>query len=386
MQEMAATAARRRGIVSYDAATDVLTLTAWVVSHLENEMRKVLLASAALLGGTVSLAYAQAPTVAVAPAPSQGQLVAPYGASGSTNTNNNAWGIANTPTGSAAAGPLSTIRAPYVYATPVPGTLVIRLNGRVEADVAANFTSVDVGRNANGAPNGYKLNPVGVATDIRLYFGADGMAANGLRYGGAIELWQNFYGGTAESAATTASVSGSGYASAQTVYVRKAFTYLASDQAGVLRVGGADGIIGLMDPCIFSSQCWDAGMGTLNGGASTAISPQGAFGIPWVFASQAGAEYATQKIVYLSPQFSGFDLGVNYVPSRDGNAFGTAPGPARYRLACAIRPARSASPSHRATTRPDGSTWSALRCVLSIRLARSTSRRTVSMRPRAGRS
>jgi len=289
-------------------------------------MRKVLLASAALLGGSVSLAHAQAPAIAAAPAPSQGQLVAPYGASGSINTNNNAWGIANTPTGSTAAGPLSTIRAPYVYATPAPGTLVIRLNGRVEADVAADFTSVDVGRNANGTPNGYKLNPVGVATDIRLYFGADGMASNGLRYGGAIEMWQNFYGGTADSVTTAASVSGSGYSSAQTVFVRKEFAYLATDQAGVVRIGGADGIIGLMDPCIFSSQCWDAGMGTLNGGASTAIAPQGAFGIPWVFSSQSGAEYATQKIVYLSPQFSGFDLGVNYVPARSGNAFADGAG------------------------------------------------------------
>jgi hypothetical protein len=288
-------------------------------------MRKVLLAGTALLGGTVSFACAQTPSVSAAANPTQGQLIAPYGAGGATNNNNNAWGIANTPTGSTAAGPLSTIRAPYINATPTPGTIVIRLNGRVEADVAANFTNMDVGRNAEGIPNGYKLNPVGVASDIRLYFGADGMAANGLRYGGAVELWQNFYGGTADSVATASSVSGSANSSAQTVFVRKAFTYLASDQAGILRIGGADGIIGLMDPCIFSSQCWDAGMGTLNGGASTAIAPQGAMGIPWVFASQAGAEYATQKIVYLSPQFSGFDFGVNYVPSR-GNAFSDGAG------------------------------------------------------------
>jgi predicted porin len=44
-------------------------------------------------------------------------------------------------------------------------------------------------------------------------------------------------------------------------------------------------------------------------------------GIPWVFSSQSGAEYATDKIVYLSPQVYGFDFGVNYVPSK-GNLFG----------------------------------------------------------------
>src|SRR5580704_444983 len=108
--------------------------TASVARHQENEMRKVLLASVALLTGASSLAYAQAPAN-----PLQGQLAAPYGAGGNTSNNNNAWGIANTPTGSAAAGPLSTIRAPNTYAVPTPGTLVIHMNGRVEADVGANF-------------------------------------------------------------------------------------------------------------------------------------------------------------------------------------------------------------------------------------------------------
>ena len=61
-------------------------------------MRKILLASAAMLGGIATLGHAQIA------APSQGQLVAPYGAGPATNNNNNAWGIANTPSGSAAAG------------------------------------------------------------------------------------------------------------------------------------------------------------------------------------------------------------------------------------------------------------------------------------------
>ena len=62
-------------------------------------------------------------------------MAAPYGAGPAANNNNNAWGIANTPTGCAAAGPLSTIYAPNVDAVPAPGTVVIRLNGRVEVDV-----------------------------------------------------------------------------------------------------------------------------------------------------------------------------------------------------------------------------------------------------------
>ena len=100
-------------------------------------MRKLLMASAAILGATGTLAHAQAPVPAPAVAPaSQGQYAGPYGAGPAANNNNNAWGVANTPTGSAAAGGLSgSIYSPNVNAVPAPGTVVIRLNGRVEVDV-----------------------------------------------------------------------------------------------------------------------------------------------------------------------------------------------------------------------------------------------------------
>jgi hypothetical protein len=157
-------------------------------------MRKLLMASAAILGASGGLAVAQTAN------PSQGQLAAPYGAGPAANNNNNAWGTANTPTGSAAAGPLSTIYAPNVDAVPAPGTIVIRLNGRVEIDMTANFTSVDKGITATGAPNGFKLNPVGIASYVRLYPGFDGVASNGLRYGAAVEIRTNFSGANANGA------------------------------------------------------------------------------------------------------------------------------------------------------------------------------------------
>jgi hypothetical protein len=83
-------------------------------------MRTLLLTGAVLFSGT-AVAQKQVPSN-----PSQGQLVAPYGAGPATNNNNNAWGIANTPSGSNAAGPFSTIYAPNVIAPPTPGTIVIR--------------------------------------------------------------------------------------------------------------------------------------------------------------------------------------------------------------------------------------------------------------------
>jgi predicted porin len=279
---------------------------------METEMRKHLLASVALLGATVGLAHAQAPA-----SPSQGQLVAPYGAGPASNNNNNAWGIANTPSGSAAAGPLSTIYPPNTIAVPAPGTIVIRLNGRVEADVSANFTSVDRSVSATGAPTGFKVNPVGVSSYMRLYPGFDGTAANGVRYGAAIELRENFPSGTVSGPGTngTTAAGPSATSSGETVFVRRAFTYLASDKVGLVRIGQADGVLGLFDNCIFTSQCWDAGITDVNGGVSQTTGPQGALGVPFVWLDGSGAEYGNNKIVYLSPQFFGFDFGVQYAPN-----------------------------------------------------------------------
>ena len=282
-------------------------------------MRKLLLATAALLIGPVTLGHAQTPAN-----PSQGQLAAPFGAGPATNNNNNAWGVANTPTGSKDAGALSTMYAPNTYKVPQPGTVVIHLNGRVDVELSANYTSVDTGRTATGAPNGFKLNPLGISAYARLYPGFDGLAANGLRYGASVELRENFGAADRAFANTTtggAANSPSANSSAQTIFVRRVFGYLASDTAGLVRVGQGDGVLGLFDNCIFTSQCWDAGISTItaSGGFQTQA-PGGASSVPFPWLSQAGAEYANSKIVYLSPQYFGFDFGVQYAPNQ-GNSF-----------------------------------------------------------------
>lgn len=289
-------------------------------------MRKLLMASAAILGASGGVAIAQ--KVAN---PNQGQLAAPYGAGPAANNNNNAWGTANTPTGSAAAGPLSTIYAPNVIAVPAPGTVVIRLNGRVEVDVTANYTSLDRGVTGTGAPNGYKVNPVGVSSYMRLYPGFDGLAANGLRYGAAVELRENVAGGTANGSTFANGTTGPGTTSGtatspstnssnETVFVRRAFTYLASDRAGIIRLGQTDGVISLFDNCIFTTQCWDAGTGNFNGGEPLQGIGVGGDTPPFVWLSQAGAEYSNSKVVYLTPQLFGFDFGVQYAPNQ-GSSF-----------------------------------------------------------------
>jgi hypothetical protein len=285
-------------------------------------MLRTLLVSATIIGGTSAAGFAQAPAN-----PLQGQLSAPFGTGPATNNNNNAWGIANTPSGSGRAGQLSTVYPPNTIAVPAPGTVVIRLNGRVEVDITGNQTSADRGLNASGKPNGYKLNPVGIGSFMRIYPGFDGVAANGLRYGATVEIRENFgaaTGGTTNGGAVGGNNSPSANSSAQTLFVRRAFSYLASDRAGLVRLGQGDGVIGLFDNCIFTSQCWDAGLGGLDAGASQETSASGV-NPPFVWLSQTGAEYANSKIVYLSPQYYGFDFGLQYAPNQ-GNSFTNSSG------------------------------------------------------------
>src|SRR5258708_7570000 len=141
-------------------------------------MRKTLLASAAILG-TAGGAWAQ---MEATPGiyQSQGMMAMPWAGGPSPNNNNNARGTA----------------VPGGTKIPTPGTVVIRLNARVYAEVDASWSSLSQlppGALGTGTP-GFKLNPVGIAYYARLYPGMDGMATNGLRYGAAIELRHNVMG------------------------------------------------------------------------------------------------------------------------------------------------------------------------------------------------
>jgi len=268
-----------------------------------------MLASAAILGATSGVASAQTPVPAGANMmvqQSQGQIALPWAQGGGTsNNNNNSYGQPNSYVGQAAF---------PKNAVPTPGTVVIRLNGRVEVDMMAQWSP-------NNETFGNKTNPISFGSYMRLYPGVDGMAANGLRYGASIELRENFPGrpGSSTPALSPTAPSPSDYSSGQTVYVRRAFTYLASDNVGIVRFGQTDGVVGLFDPGIFYGSGWDAGLGNINGGPLLGLGVSGA-AVPYVFMAGSGTEYGNNKIVYMTPQFFGFDFGVQYAPSM-GNSF-----------------------------------------------------------------
>ena len=331
-------------------------------------MRRTLLASAAILGATGGLAFAQ-----LAPNPTQGQYVAPLLGGPAANNNLNTFGTA----------------VPGAAVAPTPGSVVIRLNGKVYADFDISYatgmqTPAHTIVPATGAASnaaGYKLNPIGVASYFRLYPGIDGMATNGLRYGAGVEIRENFEGGNnfgVSSASTftpatgTASASvatlttlpsgtatsgtaanASGVSSSQTLFVRRAFVYLGADQIGIIRLGQADGLPGIYDATgIFTVGSWDGGIGNLNNSGVQASTPY-EYLISWPFLSGNGTEYANNKIVYLSPSFFGIDVGLEYSPSQ-GNSLANSATNDPY----AIGPCNTASANcESVTSGTDTSRW-----------------------------
>ena len=210
-------------------------------------MRKFLLASVATLGtaGLTGAAYAQAPGTPIPQNPVQGGFVTAPLASPPVGANNN-----NNRQAPALPGPA---------ANPTPGTVVVHFNGfvvsefetawtstdsRIAAPVTFNQASTSPPSAANvlvgNIPGGsVKLMPQQISSYARLFAGVDGMAANGLRYGAGMEIRQNFIGQYSNNGSSGAS----GYSSYETLFVRRAFTYVAGEQWGIFRLGQADGLI-----------------------------------------------------------------------------------------------------------------------------------------------
>lgn len=156
-----------------------------------------------------------------------------------------------------------------------------------------------------------------MSTWMRLYGGADGMTANGLRYGGSWEVRTNLSGASLTPPINAPTSQAGATTNLQTLFVRRAFVYAGTDDLGIIRFGMADGLISLFDSGRTTLQGYSP-TGNLNGSdLQTAVG--GSSVIPWAFLSGSGDEYSTQKIVYLSPNFSGFDFGLQYSPAA-GNA------------------------------------------------------------------
>lgn len=204
-------------------------------------------------------------------------------------------------------------------AAPTPGTVVVRLNGRFRFFAAAIFDK-DVENNAAGtgfsgtvnpvtglgtATGGNKLATYGFGEYARLYPGFDGVAANGLKYGASLEIRQDNNSGAGGGTFGSISVQNRARSS---LYLRREWGYIGTNEIGIFRLGATDQPTSLFLTGNFENFNDGGWNGDVPGLVAAPAAPL------WPF-SDTGSYYTTNKIVYLSPQLFGFDLGASYEPS-----------------------------------------------------------------------
>lgn len=183
-----------------------------------------------------------------------------------------------------------------VKPTVEPGKVVVRLDTAVL--FLAGFS--DDSNNSRKVGQPFKSQQYGLDGYVRLYSTLDAMTTNGIKYGAAVEIRTNQAG--------AATGNSSGNSGAQTFYIRRGYGYIGTDQMGTIRFGQIDGPLGLLK----TGDMQGFADGGVNGDAPDFIRSFYA----WQFPFSVGNEYATNKIIYLSPNFAGFDFGLSFAPTQ----------------------------------------------------------------------
>jgi hypothetical protein len=194
-------------------------------------------------------------------------------------------------------------------ANPTPGQVIVRLNGRFRF-YAGMFDDQDLNRTAVSGTTvtQNKQANYGFTEYTRLYPGFDGMTAGGIKYGASVEIRQD--DSAAPGGGDAGSVSGADVYRGG-LYVRREWGYIGTADLGTLRFGTIDDVSSLYLTGVlenFNDGGWNGDV--RYGLASNAQ-------LRWPFPDD-GSEYATNKIVYLSPSFAGFDFGASFEPSSAG--------------------------------------------------------------------
>jgi predicted porin len=174
----------------------------------------------------------------------------------------------------------------------------VRVGGYLQTTVVISDDNLD---GATGAPTGVNArggqsrSSTDFRNEVEIHVFVTGKAANGLSYGAVVELQNDAVGGG----------SGSG------VDLDEAYMFVSSPTLGTIRFGEEDSAASILQvraPAITgfgADGAWDVAiLGTANGTG----------GNPSILTGINDGSDAT-KIVYLSPQFFGFDFGASYAPN-----------------------------------------------------------------------
>ena len=249
-------------------------------------MRKLLMASVAVLGA--SLGIAQAAEVAV---------VNPSLPVGTPS--------ASTPPGPALSGfgykqtPLAGL---------APGEIVVRMELQLNLYFASGWDQTSL-----GSVRGDKVQPYGILGYPRFYFGFDAEATNGLLYGTYFQIRDS--NSSAAGSGTAGSAGASGATTQNTLFWRNEYGYIGTAQLGIVRIGASAGPMGALLTGTFDDIATGGWNGDINDWANGASYGLQGSAPNWPF-YDIGNEYTTTKIVYISPKFFGMlDGGFSYEPS-----------------------------------------------------------------------
>ena len=181
--------------------------------------------------------------------------------------------------------------------TAAPGSVSVRLNGRVNWYAGVEGSTLD-----NNTSTGVKTSTTSFLGYLRLYPGFDGVAANGLHYGAAAEI----------------RINGGQSASSQTLYVHQAYGYLGLPQLGQISFGQENGPVVLFETGTFEGFNDGGWWGDI-----PAIIPGNAQ-VVYPFVDNGGLSQETNKIVYLSPTFAGFQFAVGFEPNHNAENYSPA--------------------------------------------------------------
>jgi predicted porin len=189
-------------------------------------------------------------------------------------------------------------------AAPAPGTVTVTLRFRDWTDVGYGSDSGTVGKTTTGQPNGSKQGNFQVQNFFRIYPRFAGTAANGLVYGAQVQIRQN-----SGYNASTGGSSGATPNLGNTLYVRNALSYISLPTVGTLYAGQAS--MAITQFMVGTQEDWDAGNGGWNGDSPDFLSAGTSVTWPW---PEDGGTYTVNRLVYISPKFSGFDFGASFEP------------------------------------------------------------------------
>ncbi len=238
-------------------------------------MRKVLLTTAAVVGAAISFGGVASAQQVSFPPPPAGEAGPSFGASSSPP-------------------PLAT-----TVVTPgetAPNSFVVHLNARINWYAGVEGSSVN-------ESDGYKLDPVSFLGYMRVYPGFNATAANGLKYGVVGEI--RMPGSNLATGGSTPGATSTG----QTLYWHTAYGYVGSDDLGDFRFGMGPNVTALWQGNFttegFNDGAWDGDVPSFVPGNA---------GPSFPFADDDPL-WTGNKIVYLSPNFSGFQFGASYQPN-----------------------------------------------------------------------